>query len=84
VAACAATDDDFGMKSLATSVLWFFAVWVAYDMAAFATGMPRVVTPLVALLVATGIGLALRVRSADGSVANSDRPGSEIEGIVTS
>jgi hypothetical protein len=52
VAACPANDDDFGMKSFATSVLWFFAVWVTYDMTAFATGLPRQATPLIALGVA--------------------------------
>ena len=49
MATCAANSDDFGMKSFATSVLWFFAIWVTYDMAAFAIGMPRQATPLVAL-----------------------------------
>jgi hypothetical protein len=70
VAGCAARDDDFGMKTFATSVLWFLAVWVAYDMTAFATGMPRQVTPLVALGVALIVYRGLRL----GQVARSMTP----------
>jgi hypothetical protein len=70
VATRAAHDDDFGMKTFATSVLWFFAVWVAYDMTAFATGMPRQATPLIALGVAVIVHRGLRV----GQVAPSMPP----------
>jgi len=53
-------------------------------MAAFVIGMPRAATPLVALLVAAGIGLALLVRSADGSVVKSGPRSSVIEGTIVS
>jgi hypothetical protein len=66
------------MKILLASAFWFLGVWFIYDMAAFAIGMPRVATPLVALLVAAGIGLVLRVHSADGSVMTSGRRSSGI------
>jgi hypothetical protein len=70
VATRAVRDDDFGMKSFATSVLWFFAVWVTYDMAAFATGMPRQATPLVALAAALIVYRGLLV----GQIARAMTP----------
>jgi hypothetical protein len=70
------------MKILLASALWFLGVWFVYDFAAFATGMPRVATPLVAVLVATGIGLALRARSADPSAAMSGQRPATIDGTI--
>jgi hypothetical protein len=73
------------MKILLASAFWFLGVWFVYDFAAFAIGMPRVATPLVAVLVAAGIGLALRARSVDASAATSGRRPAVIERtIITS
>jgi hypothetical protein len=52
---------DLAMKIIAASATWFLASWVVYDMAAFATGMPRQMTPLVALAIALVVGVGLRM-----------------------
>jgi hypothetical protein len=70
MATCAANSDDFDMKSFATSVLWFFGVWVMYDIVAFATGLPRQATPVVAMGVALIVYRGLLV----GQVARSMTP----------
>jgi hypothetical protein len=54
------------MKLLAMAGLWFLAVWVAYDMAAFALELPRQVTPLIALAGALAVSRAL---TSEGSSA---------------
>ena len=51
------------MKNLAAGAVWFLASWFLYDVAAFVFGMPRQITPLVALVVAGAIGLLLRLTS---------------------
>jgi hypothetical protein len=51
------------MKLLATASLWFLAAWVVYDMSAYALGLPRQITPLIALAAAVAVGKAL---SSDG------------------
>jgi len=51
---------DLAMKTFAASVSWFLGSWVMYDMAAFATGMPRQATPFVAVAVAVLVWLGLR------------------------
>jgi hypothetical protein len=58
---------DPDMKTLAASVSWFLGAWVAYDMTAFAVGMPRQATPLVAVAAALVVWLGLRY----GPVARS-------------
>jgi hypothetical protein len=55
--------DDPAMKILLASVSWFAAAWFVYDATAFLLGAPRHVTPLVALVVALGVGLALHARA---------------------
>jgi hypothetical protein len=59
------------MKLLATVSLWFLAVWVAYDMAAFALELPRQITPLIALAGALVVSRALT--SERSSVATMSR-----------
>jgi hypothetical protein len=59
---------DRDMKALAASVSWFLGAWVAYDMTAFAVGMPRQATPLVAVAAALVVWLGLRY----GPVARSN------------
>ena len=54
------------MKLLATASLWFLAAWVAYDMSAFALGLPRQITPLIALAVAIVVS---RILTSDSSKA---------------
>jgi hypothetical protein len=58
---------DLDMKTLAASVSWFLGAWVAYDMTAFAVGMPRQATPFVAITAALIVWLGLRY----GPVAHS-------------
>jgi hypothetical protein len=47
------------MKLVATAALWFLAAWVAYDMSAFGLGLPRQLTPLIALAVAIVVSRTL-------------------------
>ena len=56
------------MKNLAAGVVWFLASWFLYDVAAFVFGMPRQITPLVALVIAGAVGLMLRLASLRPSV----------------
>jgi putative exporter of polyketide antibiotics len=51
------------MKTLAAGIVWFLASWFLYDITAFILGMPRQVTPLVALAIAITITVALRLAS---------------------
>jgi hypothetical protein len=48
------------MKIFAIAIAWFFASWFLYDVTAFVVGMPRQVTPMVALGIAITVALALR------------------------
>ena len=54
------------MKRLATASLWFLAAWVVYDMSAYALGLPRQITPMIALAAAVAVYKAL---TSDGSRA---------------
>jgi peptidoglycan/LPS O-acetylase OafA/YrhL len=54
------------MKLLAMGSLWFLGVWVAYDMTAYAFGLPRQITPLIALVVAVAV---VRILTANTSRA---------------
>lgn len=47
------------MKHLGTASLWFLAAWVVYDMSAYALGLPRQITPMVALAVAIVVSRTL-------------------------
>jgi hypothetical protein len=47
------------MKRLGTASLWFVAAWVVYDMSAYALGLPRQITPLIALAAAVAVYRAL-------------------------
>jgi putative exporter of polyketide antibiotics len=55
------------MKTLAAGIVWFLASWFLYDIAAFALGMPRQATPMVALAIAITVTLALRLAAFDRS-----------------
>lgn len=73
VAGTAASDDDPAMKTATTSLLWFLGVWVAYDISAFASGLPRQVTPLVAFAVTVLVYAGLRAHGSR-SRARVDAP----------
>jgi hypothetical protein len=51
------------MKILLASVSWFLAAWFVYDATAYLLGASRQVTPLVALVVAISVGLALYTKA---------------------
>jgi hypothetical protein len=57
---------DLAMKNLAASITWFLAAWVIYDMSAYVLGMPRQMTPVVALAIAIAMGVWLHGRRATG------------------
>jgi hypothetical protein len=65
MAVSGSTRQDPAMKIIAASATWFLGAWVVYDMAAFATGMSRQITPLVALTVALAVGVALHLHRAN-------------------
>jgi flagellar biosynthesis protein FliQ len=74
MAATGATRQDLAMKIIAASATWFLGAWVLYDMAAFATGMSRQITPLVALTVALVVGLALHLVRANRTTVEMRSP----------
>jgi hypothetical protein len=70
------------MKILLATAFWFLGAWFVYDLAAFAFGLPRSATPLVAASIAVGISSILRVASAPGSPTRLMGGSAPIDGAI--
>jgi len=58
------------MRVVLTTALWFLAAWVCADITAFAIGLSRGATPLIAVLVGVAVaGWLTRERTRHGSTA---------------